>query len=351
MAIWKLSATLFGVALSGLAAQPAHARTDQASWTTRAPLPIAMAEVGVAALGGKVYVVGGTEQRGKAPTIWASTLTIMYDPAANIWRKRASLPHGLTHAGVTALDGKLYAIGSFIKPVHIGPQNWAFVYDPGTNKWSALPPLAVARGSVAAVAVGDKIHVFGGRISNRVVKISSPPGTPAMFSGFGTVTTHQIYSPQTGEWSTGAPIPGPGRDHVGVAVLDGKVHLFGGRTADVQDNLDRHDVYDPATDRWTSAAPLPRPRSAGAYTVLDGLIIYAGGECKPGGQPFTPNAYDDVTGYDPKTDSWTVLPPLPQARHAFGAATVSDVAYFVGGAPVCGGGATTGVTAFTWQKR
>ncbi|MBC7578983.1 MAG: hypothetical protein H7312_16735 [Tardiphaga sp.] len=170
-----------------------------------------------------------------------------------------------------------------------------------------------------------------------------------MFSGFGTVTTHQVYDPATNKWSSRAPIPGPGRDHVGIAVLSGRVHLFGGRSADVQDNLDRHDVYDPATDRWTSAAALPRQRSAGAYTVLNGLILYAGGECKPGGRPNTANAFDEVTAYDPKSDTWIQLPPLPRARHAFGAATVHGIAYFVGGAPVCGGGAMTDMIALTFR--
>jgi N-acetylneuraminic acid mutarotase len=132
--------------------------------------------------------------------------------------------------------------------------------------------------------------------------------------------------------------------------LNGKVHLFGGRTADVSDNLDRHDVYDPKTNTWTPAAPLPRPRSAGAYAVLDGRIIYAGGECKPGGAPFSPNTYDDVTAYDPRTDRWTSLTQLPQGRHAFGAATVNNVAYFVGGAPVCAGGAMTDMLSLRVRK-
>ncbi|MBC7578984.1 MAG: hypothetical protein H7312_16740, partial [Tardiphaga sp.] len=95
---------------------------------------VAMAEVGVAELGGKVYVVGGTEQRGKAPPIWNSTLTMMYDPARNAWQHRASLPHGLTHVGVAALGGKLYAIGGFTTPIHMDPQEWAFVYAPATNR-------------------------------------------------------------------------------------------------------------------------------------------------------------------------------------------------------------------------
>jgi N-acetylneuraminic acid mutarotase len=316
------------------------------TWTKKAPLPVGMAEVGVASLDGKVYVVGGTEQVGNGPAIWNSSLTMMYDPTTDTWHERAPLPRGLTHVGVAALGGRLYAIGGFTNIVHMGAVDSAYVYDPDTNRWSDLPKLSSARGSVGVVAVDGKLHIFGGRQSDKVIKIS-PRGAPAMFAGFGTVTTHEVYDPKSRKWSRAAPIPGPGRDHMGIVVLDGKVHIFGGRTADVADNLVRHDVYDPKTDSWSVAAPLPDPRSAGAYTLLDGLIIYAGGECKPGGRPFSPNAYDEVTAYDAKTDRWTTLTPLPHARHAFGAATIGKAAYFVGGAPVCGGGTLTDLLMLT----
>jgi len=46
----------------------------------------------------------------------------------------------------------------------------------------------------------------------------------------------------------------------------------------------------------------------------------------------------------------TALPALPKARHAFGAATVGNVAYFAGGAPVCGGGAMTEMLSLTLSK-
>jgi len=315
-------------------------------WTERAPMPSARAEIGVAALGGRIYVVGGTEGDGQNPTSWATASTSVYDPATDRWHAAAALPHGLSHAGVAALNGKLYAIGGFLTPIHLNPQNLAFVYDPAKDKWTAIPGLSSRRGSVAVAAVGGKLHVFGGRVSNNVLKMPSPPGAPAMEAGFGTVSTHEVYDPATRHWSEASPVPGPTRDHMGIAVLGGKVHLFGGRAADVVDNLERHDVYDPITDRWTTAAPLPQPRSSGAFTVLDGKILYGGGECKPGGQAFTPNVFNDLTAYDPSTNLWKVLQPLPQPRHAFGAATIGHVAYFIAGAQLCGGGSSTDVQAF-----
>ena len=314
------------------------------TWTSKAPLPVAISEVGVGPVDGKIYVVGGTEQSGAA-----TTLNMMYDPATGGWQQRAPLPRTLHHVGVAELGGKLYAIGGLTENVHMGPQNLALLYDPQTDHWSELPPLSIPRGSIAVAAFLGKIHIFGGRTSEKVVKVPLPGGTE-MLVGMGTTTTHEIYDPAGGTWSQSEPLPGPPRDHMGIAVLDGKIHVFGGRIEDFSNLLDRHDVYDPETNTWTSAAPLPRPRSAGAFTVLNGLIIYAGGECKPGGQPFTPNVFDDVSAYDPTTDTWTALTPLPQARHAFGAATVAGVAYFAGGAPVCGGGASTSLLALTLQQ-
>src|SRR5262249_50921484 len=155
------------------------------------------------------------------------------------WEKRAPLPQGLTHVGVAALDGKLYAVGGFTKIVHLAPQDVAFAYDPKTDTWSALPRISSPRGSVAVAAVAGKLHVLGGRTSDPVVQIPSPPGAPPMYAGLGTVTVHQIYDPVAQRWSDGAPVPGPARDHMGIAVLDQKIHLFGGRVADIKDNLDR----------------------------------------------------------------------------------------------------------------
>lgn len=343
----SIAAAIVSIGLLSLVATNIAAAQVAATWVKKASLPVARAEVGVAALGGKIYVVGGQEQQEHAAPKWASALIMVYDPADDSWQQRAPLPEGLSHVGVAALDGKLYAVGGFTDIIHIGPRPAAFVYDPKLDQWSRLPNISSARGSVAAVALDGKLHIFGGRQQDKVIKIPTPPGAPELSAAFGTVNTHQVYDPATGKWLSGAPVPGPARDHMGIAMIQGKVHLFGGRIADVTDNLDRHDVYDPRTDTWSTAAPLPTPRSAGAFTVLDGRILYAGGECKPGGEPNTPNAFDDVTAFDPKTNQWSILAPLPQARHAFGAATVNGIAYFIGGAPVCGGGAMTDVLALT----
>ncbi|NIS66255.1 MAG: galactose oxidase, partial [Gemmatimonadales bacterium] len=63
---------------------------------------------------------------------------------------------------------------------------------------------------------------------------------------------------------------------VGVVALDGKIHAVAGRTLDrVTSAL--HEVYDPATDSWSDAAPLPTARDHFAIAVVDGRIHVIGG--------------------------------------------------------------------------
>jgi N-acetylneuraminic acid mutarotase len=296
-------------------------------WQSAAPMPQAMDEVGAAAVGGKIYVIGGqTERDDHAP------LVMEYDPAANRWQSRAALPEGLSHPGVTALDGKIYVLGGFLAARHGHARDDAFAYDPATDRWTALPKLSSPRGSLAAAALDSKVHVIGGRGLDNV-----------------TVATHEVFDPATQRWSTAAPLPFA-RDHAGIAVLDGKIHVFGGRTEDGGAySIADHDVYDAASDRWSKAAPLPVARSSGAYTVLDGRILYAGGECRPKNAPRGGEAFDDVTDYDAKTDRWTTPAPLPSARHAFAAATIGNVAYFAAGAPICGDAYAADLLTFRWR--
>jgi N-acetylneuraminic acid mutarotase len=142
-----------------------------------------------------------------------------------------------------------------------------------------------------------------------------------------------VYDPATNTWTMAAPLP-LARDHLGIAVAAGRIHVFGGRTDATVDNTARHDVYDPATNTWSTAAPLITPRSAGATFSLDGRIVYTGGECR---DPQASITFTEVEAYDPRTDRWAALPPLKPGRHAAAAVAVGDQAYLFGGNAGCGG--------------
>jgi N-acetylneuraminic acid mutarotase len=293
-----------GVASGVLVAQGAS------PWIVKGILPYERAEIAVATMNGKIYVISG-QSRG----VDANEFTQEYDPATGKWRELALMPAIASHAGAAALNGKIYVVGGFLASVHLAAIDRVFSYDPATDQWKALAPLSAPRGAPGVVVLNGKIHAIGGR-------------DPQLR----TVSTHEVYDPATDKWTMAAALPIP-RDHLGIAVLGGKIHVFGGRTAGPTDRVDRHDVYDPATDTWTTAAPLLTARSAGVSFVESGRIVYAGGECKDATAGKT---YDEAEVYDPGANKWTKLPSLPIGRHAGAAAVVGDQAYVIGGNNSCG---------------
>jgi N-acetylneuraminic acid mutarotase len=168
-----------------------------------------------------------------------------------------------------------------------------------------------------------KIHAVGGRDVNRV-----------------TVANHEVYDPATNDWSDRAPLP-RARDHLFIATLNDRIHVIGGRYVSPAEKSGFHDVYDPATNSWRQAEPLLTPRSGGAGLVYKDRILVIGGECN-NGRPFVENE-----AYDPRTDRWTILAPMPSGRHGIQAATDGQSVFIPGGAPACATAASDTLLTFT----
>ena len=88
---------------------------------------------------------------------------------------------------------------------------------------------------------------------------------------------------------------------------------------------DDNEAYDPSTDRWQEVAPLPQPLADAAAVGADGAIYLFGGFK----QVLRPSA--GAWRYDPSTDRWDQIRPLPTARGGLAAAVVAGKIYAVGG--------------------
>ena len=94
---------------------------DQGTWSAASTMPTGTGDSGVAALDGKIYVVGGSSfyphivptSSDMGTGTWGSSVNYEYDPAADNWRELAPLPIGLSHVGVVGFNHKLYAFGGF----------------------------------------------------------------------------------------------------------------------------------------------------------------------------------------------------------------------------------------------
>ena len=136
----------------------------------------------------------------------------------------------------------------------------------------------------------------------------------------------------TSPWKKAAPFPEPDEELYGAAV-NGKLYVIGGFAGGKARGINYE--YDPATDKWTKKKPMPRPSHHAALAAANGKIYVSGGFVAPEGTTIPVGAawepVDDAWEYDPATDSWKSLAPLPGKRGAAVAVEVDGKIYVIGG--------------------
>jgi uncharacterized protein (TIGR03437 family) len=270
---------------------------------------LALTEVSAAAVGDKVYVVCGMQQSGLR-----SNRLFVYDTAADTWEQREPLPInlGADHCNLSSAGGKVYFTGGIrIGAGFLTPQT--FVYDPAADEWTQKERMAVARGASGVAALDGKIYVAGGE--------------GAQLSG----TAFEAFDIQTERWAVLPNLPEQ-RTHLTAQAVAGKFYAIGGRLDNGQVRGDVFE-YDPAARTWRRRAPMPTPRAGLASGVIGGKIIVFGGEGPSGRAEMT---YAEVEEYDPATNTWRSLTPMPNPRHGFYGAAVGDAIYLPAGGLIAG---------------
>jgi hypothetical protein len=208
------------------------------------------------------------------------------------------------------------------------PIDNAWEYDPAADSWKPLPPLPGKRGSAVAAEVGGKIYVIGGATT---MEGSEDP----FFTFFGpsrVLGTNDMYDPATNKWQSREPMSVP-RNHAFGGVVNGKIYVIGGRTGHgfilAATNTDAVEEYDPVSNTWSAPKErMPTARSGGA-SGTDGRMIYVAG-----GEVTTKDlvaAFKCVEAYDPVTNSWITLPPMPMPRHGIAGAVIGNRFHLVSG--------------------
>ncbi|KAH7140950.1 hypothetical protein EDB81DRAFT_654609 [Dactylonectria macrodidyma] len=192
--------------------------------------------------------------------------------------------------------------------------------------WEELAPLSGGRRQEhAAVAINNRIYVIGG-----LVPIGNPP------TGVETVGTIEVYDVQTNTWDTIAPLPVP-MNHPNAAAADGKIYILGGLSGNINGSfigLTDAFEYNPRDDSWAVLPSLPEGTGRGSSImgVYRDEIIVAGGveliELKYGGTQLT---LDTVSAFNFKKRTWRSLPSLPEGREHAGGMVIRDTFYVVGG--------------------
>ena len=262
-------------------------------------LPQPIHHTHVAAVGGKLYMIGGEidgASTGRPENFVADVW--VHDPAVGGWVAAcADADRARSGGGKAVIDGKIYVAGG--RP----PGGSAFeVYDPATDKWEKLPDLPTQRNHLAMVAINGKIIVAGGRTG---------PGAMAE-----RVDVVEIYDPATRRWTKGAPLPAP-RGGITGAAHAGCMFVFGGEgeRTHVLGLTPNTYGYDPRADRWTRLPDLPiAVHGLKGSAVIGGRIFLPGGGITLGGNSGT-NA---MQVYRPTMRCESAARSRPSSRRAGG---------------------------------
>ncbi|MGH7562404.1 MAG: Kelch repeat-containing protein [Gemmatimonadales bacterium] len=310
---------ILGLLLAACGSADGAQNTVPARWETRAPMPEARTEVSVATDAGRIYVIGGFRgEPAGAPS--APRTMFAYDPASDRWTTAGDIPEGVNHAGFTAVGGKLYIVGGFHENT-FAPTGAVRIYDPSAGTWRDGASMPTPRGALAVAVADGKIHAIGGNVAGGA---GLPPHEHGAPQSDNSVATHEVYDPAADTWTRLAPMP-TSRNHLGAAVIGGRIHAMGGRNSTTM-QLTTHEIFDPATGAWTLGPAVPTGRSGIAVVAHRGRVYVFGGEIQS-------KTFDEAERFDPSTGRWERLPPMPTARHGLGAASFAEAVYVISGGP------------------
>jgi N-acetylneuraminic acid mutarotase len=165
----------------------------------------------------------------------------------------------------------------------------------------------------------------------------------AALAAFAAVATTPAVAqaPQGGPWIDLAPFPQPSEELLG-AVANDKLYVFAGLAPGWKPKSLVYE-YDPGSNQWTQKKPMALSSHHVAFASLNNKIYAFGGFKLPDSGPAAWEPIDNAWEYDPATDAWKALAPMPSKRGAAGAAVVNGKIYVIGGAGVMPGSSDTSI--------
>ncbi len=256
--------------------------------------------------------------------------------------------------------------------------------DPDNLLWQFLAPLEDPRTNTgvegaSASLIGDKIYVSHGFRGGEVALLSiydiptdswihggpTAPDSPIIRSelaggtalgkhyaigGRGPNADVEEFDPTTTTWTLRDPLS-VARGGLGAASWADRIYAIGGRDGfgfGFGTIFNLTEVYNPITDSWTTLAPMPTSVSDNYATIAhDGKVYVFGGATNAS------TVIDTVQIYNIVTDTWSLGVPMPTVRAAAMVGVINGkIAVFGGYSPSSGNQVVTELydpTADTWS--
>jgi len=286
------------------------------SWSSKASMRVPRVGLGVVAVEGKIYAIGGST----TPVFYSTNLVDvnqMYDPISDTWTYLAPMPTSRSHFAIATYQNKIYCIGGIAGTISYnwnGLPSYGYVlsnvtevYDITTNSWSTVASFPYNASRIRAAVVDDHIFVLLGSyllsydpLTDSWSEKTKMPATPSSSSSDSPYPVLFVMAEKlvvTGEFYSGPKVL----------------------------------VYDPKKDVWSDEKTGPMVFCNGAGLMTSG--VYAPQRTYFLGYSPGSTFREVITNqaYDFTDNTWTIGEAMPTPRLDFGAATVDDFLYVIGG--------------------
>jgi len=229
------------------------------SWSSFKALPVQRALPSVQAVNGKIYIIGGYSATNPFTT---QSPVLEYDPAADTYTTKTSMPFGCYGAGSFVNAGRIWILGGGTTGFSTS-SNSIQIYDPAQDKWTfslSLTPFQSWGSGVAAI--GDQVLYVGG------VRYSGGSGTFGAWSYKGTISGDDIV------WAQIADYPGNSIMRHAAGTDGTKFYFAGGYDAGSQNSgppSAKTFAYDPVASIWEVKEQKPTGVYFGSQMIFDGV--------------------------------------------------------------------------------
>ncbi len=283
--------------------------TEKNTWRQRADMPTPRESPQAAVVDGIIYVFGGYSAKdNKIASMKLTVLVEAYDPENGIWIRKQDMPISRLYFGLSVVGGKVYLIGGSegIGEGHEQRMGRVDIYDPASDTWMEGPKMPTRRIPSGVGVVNDRIYAIGGY------------GWPPDATGGPYLTVTEEYNAITRQWRKKNDMLDLRLGFAPVVVRD-DIYLIGGFVIGVVSKwLATVDVYNPQTEAWSDIPVLPIPLIPFNASAVNGKIYVFGGY-KEGGQHFSDvlmfdTGFRAVEASGKSLKCWGVL-KAPQQNH------------------------------------
>jgi len=267
------------------------------NWVSQSPMPTKRAGLGLAAVSGRVYAIGGVRANNQA-----TRSVEIYDPEADEWSEGAAKPTAVANIAGAVLADKIYVPGGCTNEGEA--IDTLEIYDPETDTWTKGESLPAARCGYGLVTFNSQLYLFGG------------------WDGTTFADTIFVYSPEEDRWEKADSTMPVAKGYVGTAVLNDQIYVIGGYDGENEFN-DVH-IFDPASGQWIEKSPMHEKRSGlGVLSATNALYAIGGGWNE---------ALTTSEKYDPQTNTWTTFDaPFEHQWRNMGVVAIDTKIYAIGG--------------------